>query len=105
MSAERRVALITGGAVRVGRAHRRGTVGAAWGAVEARLRPRRGLTRLREMIEVEGAQALRGVIAGAVSARRKRKSGLVPVMASGLGPVADVGLVEDVADVPADSPR
>ncbi len=57
------------------------------------------------MIEVEGAQALRGVIASAVSARRKPRSRLVPVMASGLGPVADAELGEDVAHVPADGSR
>jgi hypothetical protein len=57
------------------------------------------------MIEVADAQELRGVVAGAVSARRKGRSKLVPVMASGLGPVADAELGEDVAHVPADRSR
>lgn len=56
-------------------------------------------------IELEGAQELRATIAAAVSARRGRRSKLVPVMARGLGPVADPELVEDVADVTADSSR
>jgi hypothetical protein len=57
------------------------------------------------IIELDGARQLRAVIAGAVSERRKRRSKLVPVMARGLGSVADAELVEDVADVPANSPR
>jgi len=61
------------------------------------------ITRSRGlMIDVEGAEALRTRIAHAVSARRSGgDSELVPVMASGLGAVADAELVEDVADVPA----
>ena len=57
------------------------------------------------IIELEGAQELRATIAAAVSARRKRRSKLVPVMARGLRSVADVELVEDAADMPANSPR
>ena len=57
------------------------------------------------IVEVANPQELRGVIARAVSARRKRRSKLVPVMAAGLGTVADAELVEDVADVPANRPR
>jgi hypothetical protein len=62
------------------------------------------ITRSRGlMVEVANAHELRGVIATAVSARRKRPSRLVPVMASGLGTVADAELVEDVAYMPANS--
>jgi hypothetical protein len=57
------------------------------------------------MVEAPDAGELRGIIAGAVSARRKGPSVLVPVMASGLGTVADTQLVEDAAHVPANRPR
>jgi hypothetical protein len=57
------------------------------------------------IIELEGAQELRATIAAAVSARRKRSSKLVPVMARSLRSVADTKLVEDAADVPADRSR
>jgi hypothetical protein len=73
-------------------------LGLAAGKVLVTIARSRGL-----MVEVENAQALRSVIADAVSARRAgRRSELVPVMARGLGAVADAELVEDAADVTAD---
>jgi hypothetical protein len=54
------------------------------------------------VVEVENPSEVRAVIADAVAGSRPRRgSELVPVMASGLGAVADPELVEDVADVPA----